>query len=195
MLHEATACHVTGELIDILSIMLDLIRCIREYRDQKEAKDIIMANKDWLEVIRKLATLLNTYNPPEMRMYCIGELSTCDKRRQQQTITFKCCRNLERIIVDDTERVITNFDTALVALSLRLSRHAGCRTVRSVLSTQRSSDTADNELQGNGTTYKTDGTDDSTTEPVRMHAGKQINFTDLFLLIINLTFLSLEIRP
>lgn len=73
MLHEATACHITGELIDILSIMLDLIRCIREYRDQKDAKDIIMANKDWLEVIRKLATLLNTYNPHEMRILCIGK--------------------------------------------------------------------------------------------------------------------------
>lgn len=73
MLHEATACHVSGDLIDILSIMLDLIRCLRSYRDLKDARGILLASKDWLEVLRKLASLLNTYNPPEMRILCIGK--------------------------------------------------------------------------------------------------------------------------
>lgn len=73
MLHEATACHVSGDLIEILSILMDLIRCLRIYRDVKDARGIILACKDWLEVIRKLASLLNTYNPPEMRLLCIGE--------------------------------------------------------------------------------------------------------------------------
>lgn len=72
MLHEATACHVSGELLDVLSILLDLIRCIRMYRDHKDSRGILLASKDWLEVLRKLASLLNTYNPPEMRMLCIG---------------------------------------------------------------------------------------------------------------------------
>lgn len=71
MLHEATACHVTGDLIEILSITLDLIRCLRSYRDLKDARGILLATKDWLEVLRKLASLLNTYNPPEMRTLCV----------------------------------------------------------------------------------------------------------------------------
>lgn len=72
MLHEATACHVSGDLLDILSIMHDLIKCIRTYRDCKDARGIILASKDWIEVISKLATLLNTYNPSELRSLCIG---------------------------------------------------------------------------------------------------------------------------
>ncbi|KAK4884213.1 hypothetical protein RN001_000484 [Aquatica leii] len=71
MLHEATACHVSGDLIEILSILLDLVRCVRIYRDPKDARGILFAYKDWLEVLRKLASLLNTYNPPEMRFLCI----------------------------------------------------------------------------------------------------------------------------
>lgn len=73
MLHEATACHVSGDLIEILSILLDLLRCVRIYRDTKDSRGILYACKDWVEVARKLASLLNTYNPPEMRMLCIGK--------------------------------------------------------------------------------------------------------------------------
>nr|XP_023025188.1 ubiquitin carboxyl-terminal hydrolase puf [Leptinotarsa decemlineata] len=74
MLHEATACHVVGDMLDILTIMQDLMQCIRSYRDNKDARGILLATKDWLEVLRKLATLLNTYNPPEMRALCIDVL-------------------------------------------------------------------------------------------------------------------------
>lgn len=73
MLHEATACHVVGDMLEILQILSDLMHCIRAYRDNKDARSLVLATKDWLEVIRKLATLLNTYNPPEMRSLCIGE--------------------------------------------------------------------------------------------------------------------------
>ncbi|CAH1127870.1 unnamed protein product [Ceutorhynchus assimilis] len=74
MLHEATACHVVGDMLEILQILSDLMHCIRGYRDNKDARSLLLATKDWLEVIRKLATLLNTYNPPEMRSLCIGVL-------------------------------------------------------------------------------------------------------------------------
>lgn len=74
MLHEATACHVVGDMLDILNIMQDLMQCIRLYRDSKDSRGILLATKDWLEVLRKLATLLNTYNPPEMRALCIDVL-------------------------------------------------------------------------------------------------------------------------
>lgn len=72
MLHEATACHVSGDLMEILTIMQDLVRCMREYRGNKDGRGILLGTKDWLEVLRKLATLLNTYNPPEIRLLCIG---------------------------------------------------------------------------------------------------------------------------
>lgn len=74
MLHEATACHISGELLEVLNILFDLMRCLRLYRDPKDARGILMTCKDWLEVLKKLASLLNTYNPHEMRMYSIGEL-------------------------------------------------------------------------------------------------------------------------
>jgi len=73
MLHEATACHVVGDMLEILQILLDLMHCIRAYRDNKDARSLVLATKEWLEVIRKLATLLNTYNPSEMRVLCIGK--------------------------------------------------------------------------------------------------------------------------
>ncbi|CAH2011093.1 unnamed protein product [Acanthoscelides obtectus] len=74
MLHEATACHVLGDMLDILTIMQDLLQCVRMFRDSKDARGIVLATKDWLEVLRKLATLLNTYNPSEMRTLCIEVL-------------------------------------------------------------------------------------------------------------------------
>ncbi|XP_050316350.1 ubiquitin carboxyl-terminal hydrolase 34 isoform X2 [Anthonomus grandis grandis] len=74
MLHEATACHVVADMLDVLQILSDLMHCIRAFRDNKDARSLILATKDWLEVIRKLATLLNTYNPPEMRSLCIDVL-------------------------------------------------------------------------------------------------------------------------
>ncbi|KAF7284487.1 hypothetical protein GWI33_022078 [Rhynchophorus ferrugineus] len=74
MLHEATACHVVGDVVEILQILYDLMHCIRAYRDNKDARNLVLATKDWVEVIRKLATLLNTYNPQEMRSLCIDVL-------------------------------------------------------------------------------------------------------------------------
>ncbi|XP_060516947.1 ubiquitin carboxyl-terminal hydrolase 34 isoform X2 [Cylas formicarius] len=74
MLHEATACHVVGDMLEILHVLYDLMHCIRTYRDSKDSRELVLATKDWLEVIRKLATLLNTYNPPEMRTLCIEVL-------------------------------------------------------------------------------------------------------------------------
>ncbi|XP_071053277.1 ubiquitin carboxyl-terminal hydrolase puf isoform X2 [Onthophagus taurus] len=74
MLHEATACHVSAELQEVLLILLDLIRCVRLFREPKDSRGILLACKDWVEVIKKLASLLNTYNPPDLRMCCIETL-------------------------------------------------------------------------------------------------------------------------
>lgn len=107
MLHEATACHVTVELIDLLSIMLDLIKCIKEFRDPKDAKGIIIATKDWLEVIKKLATLLNTYNPPEMRLLCTGA-SQCNKFEIVLLIAFflEVLKQLLNIIPNEAMQIL-----------------------------------------------------------------------------------------
>lgn len=76
MLHEASACQISGDMLDILTIMQDLLQCIRMYRDSKDTRNIILNTKEWVEVLRKLATLLNTYNPPEIRQLCLGKLHT-----------------------------------------------------------------------------------------------------------------------
>ncbi|KAG8236170.1 hypothetical protein J437_LFUL013436 [Ladona fulva] len=71
MHHEATACHVGGDLQELLAIMLDMARCLRTSRDGHDARNILLSCKEWADALRKLATLLNTYNPPEMRTLCI----------------------------------------------------------------------------------------------------------------------------
>lgn len=70
MYHEATACHVAGDLLELLTILVDLAKCLR---GSKEVRTIFLACKDWADILRKLVTLLNTYNSSEMRGLCIGE--------------------------------------------------------------------------------------------------------------------------
>lgn len=78
MYHEATACHVTGDLIDMLTLMVDITKCLqRAYEHKKLAeketpRTIILTYKDWPDMLRKLVTLLNTYNPKEMRLSVLG---------------------------------------------------------------------------------------------------------------------------
>jgi ubiquitin carboxyl-terminal hydrolase 34 len=73
MYHEATACHVSGDLLELLAILLDLMKCLRMYRENKDVRGVLLGTKEWVEVLRKLATLLNTYNSSEMRASCIGK--------------------------------------------------------------------------------------------------------------------------
>lgn len=78
MYHEATACHVTGDLIDILELMIDIAKCLQRVHEQKKLAEketprtIIIACKEWPDILRKLVTLLNTYNPKEMRESVLG---------------------------------------------------------------------------------------------------------------------------
>ncbi|XP_057336925.1 ubiquitin carboxyl-terminal hydrolase puf [Microplitis mediator] len=71
MYHEATACHVAGDLAELIAIIVDLGRCMRTARDGPDARSILANCKEWPDVLRKLATLLNTYNPPEIRNLAI----------------------------------------------------------------------------------------------------------------------------
>lgn len=79
MYHEATACHVTGDLLELLTILVDLVKYLRTHRDatNKDVRSVLLACKDWMDIPRKLVTLLNTYNSNEMRNLCIGRFP-CD---------------------------------------------------------------------------------------------------------------------
>lgn len=86
MHHEATACHVTGELVDLLSLLSEILRTFRpkefahgmSQQGTSASGDVpiqrfISACKEWPEVLRKLATLLNTYNCADLRNSATGE--------------------------------------------------------------------------------------------------------------------------
>lgn len=78
MYHEATACHVTGDLIDMLVLIDDITKCLQNGYEQKKLPEketprtIILTYKEWPDFLRKLVTLLNTYNPKEMRQSVLG---------------------------------------------------------------------------------------------------------------------------
>lgn len=80
MYHEATACHVSGDLLELMTALLELLKCLQLSRDQRGGQEIeppnpvqlILGCKEWMDVLRKLATLLNSYNSDEMRKLSLG---------------------------------------------------------------------------------------------------------------------------
>ncbi|XP_037090627.1 ubiquitin carboxyl-terminal hydrolase puf-like, partial [Pollicipes pollicipes] len=74
MFHEATACHVTGEMTDLVRLLADTLRCCKTFRDNKDVRHALLNCKERQEVVRKLATLLNSFAPPELRLACIDAL-------------------------------------------------------------------------------------------------------------------------
>ena len=80
MYHEATACHVFGDLQELLTELLLLITTLRSnYREQKKRPPPTLL-KGFIDAARRLVTLLNTFNPPEMRnlaLEVLKELLKC----------------------------------------------------------------------------------------------------------------------
>ncbi|XP_055619621.1 ubiquitin carboxyl-terminal hydrolase puf [Toxorhynchites rutilus septentrionalis] len=80
MYHEATACHVFGDLQELLTEVILLISTLRaSCREQKKRPPPALM-KGLPDAIRRLATLLNTFNPPEMRniaLEVLKELVKC----------------------------------------------------------------------------------------------------------------------
>jgi ubiquitin carboxyl-terminal hydrolase 34 len=82
MYHEATACHVTGDLIDMLALIVDITKCLQRSHEQNKLAEketprtIILTYKEWPDLLRKLVTLLNTYNPKEMRQSVLGNITS-----------------------------------------------------------------------------------------------------------------------
>lgn len=73
MYHEATACHVTGDLGDLLSLLLELLRTCAG----GAAPEPLAALRAWPQLgegLRRLLTLLNSYVPPQVRLLCLEVL-------------------------------------------------------------------------------------------------------------------------
>ncbi|RWS07088.1 hypothetical protein B4U79_12772 [Dinothrombium tinctorium] len=73
MFHEATACHVTNEIVDLLKIIADLLRLLKA-PSQPELREWAQKWKEHGEIIRRLILLLNTYTPAEVRNSCMSVL-------------------------------------------------------------------------------------------------------------------------
>ncbi|XP_076099132.1 ubiquitin carboxyl-terminal hydrolase 34-like isoform X2 [Mytilus galloprovincialis] len=78
MYHEATACHVTGDIVDLLTIILPVLKVLRHFHDKKSSgSDIQTVFQNWrdrMEFVKKLLTLLNSFTPPEIRQISIEVL-------------------------------------------------------------------------------------------------------------------------
>lgn len=70
MYHEATACHVTGDMVELLAIALDLLKCARACQETTEIRQWLIGWKEHGEASRKLLTLMNSFTPPEVRHIC-----------------------------------------------------------------------------------------------------------------------------
>ncbi|GFW68785.1 ubiquitin carboxyl-terminal hydrolase 34 [Trichonephila clavipes] len=71
MYHEATACHVTADMVDLLAIVQDLLKTAKDHRDDVELIQWLASWKEQPDIIRKILTLLNSFTPPELRQMCI----------------------------------------------------------------------------------------------------------------------------
>lgn len=56
MLHEATACHVTGELTDLVRLLADILRCCKTFRDNKVGGTAIVGRGEAVETAGLEAT-------------------------------------------------------------------------------------------------------------------------------------------
>ena len=72
MFHEATACHVTSDIIEVLKIVRDLLEAASE-TSIPEVKEWCQKWKDQHELIRKLVHLLNTYTTCHVRSACMSK--------------------------------------------------------------------------------------------------------------------------
>lgn len=75
MYHEATACHVSGDLQELLTELLLLVKSLRINSREPKKRPSAATLKGLPEAVRRLATLLNTHNPPQMRILALDVLT------------------------------------------------------------------------------------------------------------------------
>lgn len=79
MYHEATACHVTADIVDLLGILLPVLKVARYYHERKgsasnDMNTVLQNWKERMDFTKKLLTLLNSYTPPDIRTSAIDVL-------------------------------------------------------------------------------------------------------------------------
>jgi len=72
MHHEATACHVTQELLDLLTLFTDLVRTIRAQSRTTELRTILSRWKDMADMTSRLLTLCNSFSLHDLREVCLN---------------------------------------------------------------------------------------------------------------------------
>lgn len=72
MFHEATACHITNEIVDMLRIITSLLSTLHKNLDQPKLQEYYSKWKDHSEYIKKPIHLLNSFTPTEVRSACLG---------------------------------------------------------------------------------------------------------------------------
>lgn len=90
MYHEATACHVSGDLQELLTELALLVKALRlSIREQKK-RPPASALKHLPDAVRRLATLLNTHNPPQMRSLTLDVLTELVRNPNIEVISILC---------------------------------------------------------------------------------------------------------
>jgi len=72
MFHEATACHITSELVELLKIIVDLLKTLANNSEQIQLRDIKNNWRDQADIMRKNILLVNSYTPSQVRIACLG---------------------------------------------------------------------------------------------------------------------------
>ena len=72
MHHEATACHVTQELRELLAIFTELVRTVRSQSRSTELRAILARWKDMADMTSRLLTLCNSFSCHDLREVCLG---------------------------------------------------------------------------------------------------------------------------
>ncbi|CAG2161635.1 unnamed protein product [Oppiella nova] len=75
MFHEATACHITNELVELLKIIVQLLHTLGQSCGQSPLRDVKNNWRDQAEVMRKNILLVNSYTPSPVRIACLGVLT------------------------------------------------------------------------------------------------------------------------
>lgn len=90
MYHEATACHVSGDLQELLTELALLVKALRINAREQKKRPPASALKHLPDAVRRLATLLNTHNPPQMRSIAFDVLTELVRNPNLEIINVLC---------------------------------------------------------------------------------------------------------
>lgn len=90
MYHEATACHVSGDLQELLAELALLVKALRLGTREQKKRPPASVLKHLPDAVRRLATLLNTHNPPQMRNLALDVLTELVRNSNIEVISILC---------------------------------------------------------------------------------------------------------